>query len=440
MSKNKTNVSFSLPDSVLKALTLLRKKGYPTYVVGGALRDYLLSVKPHDFDLATSATPEEIHSVFQAFGIYAKSFRHDTVNVHFPDQDIEITSFRGVDIEEDLKLRDFTLDALAYSPEEGLIDPLGGREDLSGRILRCAYLPKDDFKDDPLRILRAIRIAGKYHLTIEEKTSSALSRYANYLSSVAPERIQEEFLKIIVLKDSDEWIRRYPEVFFTFIPELERMQGFNQRSPYHEFDLLEHTLHVLKAVKDRNPALCTAALFHDVGKPDCFFVRDGIGHFYGHAEKGEEITRKILTRLKCSTDFIEEVAALVKWHMVEIREKKTVKRLMNKLTPPICYEVIELREADIKGCTSHPPSKIPYVEALKKTYQEILTKKEPFSLKDLKINGNDLIALGLKPGKEIGDILSQLLSEVEEGKLENTNEVLTDRAKELIKALETTSK
>ena len=434
MKKEKKRVSFPLPSSVENAIASLEEKGYQAYLVGGAIRDMFFGLKPKDYDLASDARPEEIAEVFHDLGIYTKNFQHDTVNVHFADQDIEITAFRGEKdtIESDLGRRDFTLDALAYSPKEGLIDPYEGKEDIASRVLRCTYLPKDDFEEDPIRILRAIRLAGKYHLEMEGKTSNAMHRYAPLLKRISPERIREEFLAIIVLKDADQWIREYLDVFEVFLPELRKMEGFKQHSPYHEFDVLEHSLHALHAVKDRNPALCTATLFHDVGKPDTFFFKDGCGHFYGHADKGEEIVKQILTRLKCSNDFMEEVSSLVKWHMVEIKEKKTVKRLMNRLTPKVFYELLELREADIKGCTSRPPLKIPYVEALKQVYQSILDQKEPFSLKDLKIDGNDLLALGLERGPEVGAILKSLLLKVEDGSLPNEREPLLLEAKKEI--------
>lgn len=442
MKKEKKPFVFPLPASVNGAISLLEEKGYQAYLVGGAIRNFFFGVKTKDYDLTSDASPSEIAAVFEKQGIYSKNLKHDTVNVHLEDQDIEITTFRGEKktIESDLEKRDFTIDALAYSPSAGLVDPLEGKEDIASHILRCCYLPKEDFQEDPLRILRGIRIAGKYHLQIEEKTSSAMHRYSSFLKQISIERIREEFLQILVLKDADRWIREYLDVFEVFLPELRKMQGFQQHSPYHEFDVLEHSLHVLKAVQDRKPALCMAALFHDVGKPDTFFVKDGCGHFYGHADKGAEIVTSLLNRLKCSKDFIEEVSSLVKWHMVEIKEEKTVKRLMNRLTPEVFYELMELREADIKGCTSKPPVKVPYVEALKQVYQKILSKKEPFSLKDLKMDGNDLLSLGLKPGPEVGTVLKSLLSKVVEGSLPNEKEALKKEAEKEIVAVKSAEK
>lgn len=427
MKKEKTQVSLTLPSSVERVLSLLEQNRYQTYLVNDTISDLMLGRKPIAYDLVCDATLSQITEVLQEQGMEIKE-DSDTLLVSFLDEELRITSFQG-DINSYLEQSDFTLHAVAYSSKEGILDPLQGVEDIRNRILRCSDLPKQDFQDDPARILEGILLAGRYHLEIEEKTSSAMHRYGVLLKQISPERLRDGLLSIIVLKDSDRWIREYLDIFEVFLPELRKMEGFDQHSPYHEFDVLEHSLHALKALKDRTPVLCMAVLFHDVGKPDTFFSMNGYGHFYGHAEKGEKIVHDMLSRLHFDEDFILEVSSLVKWHMAEIKEKKTVKKMMIRLSPKVFYELIELREADIKGCRSRYPSKIPYIETLKKTYQEILVEKEPFSIKDLRINGYDLGSLGVPKGPEMGRILKSLFSKVEAGTLPNEKEVLLEEAR-----------
>lgn len=411
-----------LPASVKKAMTILEGKGYKAYLVGGAIRDLAMKKVPHDYDLTTEANYEEINQVFKDQGFYSKNFKHDTVNVHFSDMDIEVTSFRGDDptsLKDDLEKRDFTINSLAYSLKEGLIDDLDSLSDIKDKIIRASYGPDDDFKDDPLRILRGIRFSGQFNFAIEKKTNSSLRKLAPLIKTISPERIGAEFLKILVLPCSDRLIKEYFDVFTSFIPELQPMEGFNQHSAYHEYDVLDHSLMVLRAIKDRNPALCLAALFHDIGKPHTFFMKNGSGHFYGHDEYGAELTKTILTRLKYPNSLIEEVCSLIKHHMAQMGSKKAIKRLMNKLGNSTFKELIELREADIKGCNERNKGPFLAVEKIKESYQEILSNKECFSLKYLAISGNDLIALGMKPSKELGNTLKELLNEVEEDKLPN---------------------
>lgn len=430
----KLDFNDKLPISVKKAMTILEEHGYKTYLVGGAIRDLVMKKKPHDYDLTTEATYEEINTVFKNQGLYSKNFKHDTVNVHFSDMDIEITSFRGNDptsLKDDLEKRDFTINSLAYSLKEGLIDELDSLSDIKNKIIRASYGPDEDFKDDPLRILRGIRFSGQYGFTIERKTNSSLKKLAPLINSISPERIGEEFLKILILPSSDELIKEYFDVFTSFIPELIPLEGFNQHSSYHEYDVLDHSLKVLNAIKDRNPALCLAALFHDIGKPHTFFMKNGSGHFYGHDEYGAELTKTILTRLKYSNNLIEEVYDLIRYHMAQMDSKKAIKRLMNKLGDNAFKELIELREADIKGCNERNKGPFLSVENIKESYREILANKECFSLKDLAINGKDLIALGIKPGKEIGNVLKELLNNVEEEKVPNDKESLINAVKEM---------
>ncbi len=429
------NIEEKIPDSVKDCLLALEKEGYKAFVVGGAIRDLIMGITPHDFDLATSATYEETSIVFKNKGVFSKNFKHDTVNVHYPDMDIEITSFRGDDrssIESDLKKRDFTVDSLAYSLNDGLIDVCDSRKDIEDKIIRSSYDPYQDFKDDSLRILRGLRLACKFDFKIEKKTEQAMIKESSLINTVSPERIGDEFLKIIVLKNSDEIIRDYFDIFTAFLPELLPMKDFNQHSPYHVFDVLEHSLHVLKYIKDRKPALCLAALFHDIAKPKTFFMKDKIGHFYGHDEEGERITRPILSRLKYSNSLIDECLLLIRWHMVQMDKKKTVKRMMTRLGKDIFYELIELREADIKGCGREDP---PYIDNLRNMYFEIINNKECFSLKDLKIGGRDLLELGMKPSKEMGKVLNSLLVMVEDDEIENDKDVLIEEAKKKIKEL-----
>lgn len=428
--------AMNLPEEVIKVLSILEEASYQSVVVGGAVRDDLLKRPVHDYDIATSASYEQIIRLFGEGKTFTKGIKHDTVIVHMGKRDIEVTSYRGSDplsLKADLALRDFTIDAMALTPD-GIYDPFNGKEDLNKKIIRSVGNALDDFASDSLRILRGLRLSGELGFAIEGKTHDAMKIMAPELKRTASERIGEELKKIIVLKNADEIIRHNKEVFFTILPELKAMDGFNQHSAYHEFDVLEHCLHALFHVTPRTPLMCLSALFHDLGKPQCFFRDEkGEGHFYGHDKLGAKRARKICQRLHYSTDFTEDLCFLVEHHMFQIEKPKTLRRYLGKYGKERMDELFSLREADIRGTVRREIGPIPYVTALRQSMNAIDLKKEGILKNALKINGDDLKSLGFTQGKELGDVLKDLRAKVVDGDLANDHEVLIEEAKKYLK-------
>ena len=428
-------MEWKLPPYVLEALNALEKQGKRAYLIGGAVRDHLLGRPIHDYDVGTDATTEEIASAFQKEGIHAALLHHGTVLAHFGEKEVEVTPFRGDDphsLESDLIHRDFTVNAIAYSPREGFLDPLGGREDLRQKLLR-SYSPKESFGEDPLRILRGVRLEGELGFSLEPHTAVMMRKMAKQVLFSAPERIGEELAKILVLPRSDERIREHLPLFLLLFPELSPCVGFNQHSSHHQFDVLEHSLHALRFMKVRSAPCCYAALFHDVAKPRCFFLEGGEGHFYGHDKEGAKILRNVLTRYRYGKDFIEEACFLVEHHMFQIEKRKTLKRYLRDYGEKRMNELFALREADVRACSegNSRAKKTPYLEALRRETVSILNEKAPLSLKDLSIHGDDLKAIGMAPGPRMGEILKELWEEVLDEKIPNEKKALLERAEEL---------
>ncbi|MBQ7341353.1 MAG: HD domain-containing protein [Oscillospiraceae bacterium] len=434
-----------LPDYVKYCLQELESAGYPAYAVGGCVRDSLLGNTPHDFDLCTGAKPHEICSVFSHLPLVKNGEKHGTIGVVIDHHLVEITTFRTEggyqdnrhpdwvnfvsSLDEDLARRDFTVNAMAYSPKEGYIDPFGGREDLENRILRAVGDPGERFTEDSLRILRGVRFAVRFHLTPEENTKDALFRLAPLMDNLARERVFAELCKLLTYVNAQDLLT-YAPVITQVIPELAPSVGFRQNSPHHLYDVYTHTAQVTSAMPPE-PTLRWAALLHDVAKPQCYTEdENGRGHFKGHAPAGAELADKILQRLKAPNALRERVVFLIGQHMTPFTpDKKVLRRRLGKWGQEATRQLLTLQRADFcsKGTgTAQEERVFADVEAC---LAEVLEEGSCFTVKDLAVGGNDLLALGMT-GKQIGETLETLLAKVQNEELPNEKEALLSAVKE----------
>ena len=428
-----------LPKTIQACIQALEDAGHAAYVVGGCVRDHCLGLSPQDYDMCTSATPEQTEEVFRDHRLVLAGKKHGTVGVVTEEGVVEITTFRTEgnyrdnrhpdwvafvpEVEKDLARRDFTVNAMAWSPTRGYADPFGGREDLKRGILRAVGEPRQRFREDSLRILRGIRFAVRYGLDVEKNTLEAMGTEAHLMDNLARERVFEELSKLLPLLKAEDLIRFGP-ILAAVIPELQPMLGFDQRSPHHAYDLFTHVAHVVAGV----PAELTlrwAALLHDIGKVPTFTQDEtGRGHFYGHAPKGAEMAEEVLLRLKAPTALRQQVVLLIDRHMTRLQpDKKQLRRQIGRLGWETVEQILLLQEADM-GSKGTGESDDPAIfAAIRQVMEEIRREDSCLSLKDLAVKGNDLMALGFA-GKEIGQMLNSLLEQVLEENLPNDREAL----------------
>ena len=437
-----------LSPSAEKAIQMLEKAGFEAYAVGGCVRDSLLGKNPTDFDITTSAKPEETKAVFKNEHVIETGIKHGTVTVLMEGEPLEITTFR-IDknysdnrhpkeveftrsLSEDLARRDFTVNALAFNEKTGVTDLFGGVFDLEHGIIRAVGEPEKRFNEDALRIMRALRFASVLGFEIEEKTASSLSENAALLKNVSAERLFSEIEKLLCGKNAAKIVREHPLPFFEIIPELSVLKGFDQHHFRHDKDAFEHTLAVLENVPpERNLRL--AALFHDIAKPLCqSFDETGTAHYYGHAQKSAEIAEAVLKRLKADSETVKTVSELVRRHEDRFKpEPKAIKRLLGKTNPEFFDDLLLLMEADEMGKREEFRLSHSEFEKFRKIKAEIIEKEECFSLKNFAVNGADLISEGFEPGPEMGKILETLLEKVIEGEIPNEKKALLSAAKQI---------
>ncbi len=432
-----------LPKEVSFALNMLCSNGFEAYIVGGCVRDSLMSLKPKDYDITTSALPEETKKIFKEFNLIETGIKHGTVTVIIDGIPLEITTYR-VDsdysdnrhpdsvnftrsLKEDASRRDFTMNAIAYSDSDGIKDFFNGQADIQNGIIRCVGDADKRFNEDALRIMRTLRFASVLGFSVEDNTKKAIFKNKALLLNISAERLASELSKLLCGKDAGKILTEYIDVLGVIIPELLPMKGFNQHNCHHIYDVLEHTAQVVDNIPP-SVDLRLSALFHDIGKPPCFALsEDGVGHFYGHAKISAQLSLEIMTRLKYDNQTKDVVCTLVKAHDVQIENtEKAVKRALNKYTPEIFSKLILLKRADNFGQNPEYRFRQNGYDALEKTAQKILSEKQCFSLKNLAVNGNDLIKLGIKPGPEMGNILNMLLEKVINDELTNDKQRISE--------------
>ena len=439
----------NLPEEVLVLLEQLNNAGHSAYVVGGCVRDCLLGLTPGDWDICTSALPEQMKECFSEYHVIETGLKHGTLTVRLNHHSYEITTFRTdgdyidcrhpemvtfvSDIKEDLARRDFTVNAMAYHPVEGLIDLFGGQKDLHNRKLRCVGNSQKRLTEDALRIMRGLRFAATYGFEIEAETQKAMFETKHLLDKIASERIIVELKKLLLGEFCETILLNYREFFGQIIPELIPMFDFHQKNPHHQYDVWIHTAKSV-ALSEKDILVRLAVLFHDIGKPETFFQdKNEVGHFYSHASIGAKLTNKILKQMRFDGNTIDVVTELVKYHDAQIEPtEKSVKRWLNKIGQEQFEHLLSVKEADAKT-TIHSDEKIKKIQEIRMVFLKVLEEKSCFSLKDLAISGNDLISLGLTKGKCIGEMLNQVLDLVIDGDIPNETDVLLSYVKKSIK-------
>ena len=440
---NDKALSISLPDEVKHIINTLEKSGYNAYAVGGCVRDSVMGRKSNDWDISTSALPEQTKQSFSSERIFETGIKHGTVSLLLGKRTYEITTFRteGLysdnrrpdtvrfvsDLKSDLNRRDFTINALAYHPKEGLIDHVGAAHDIRQKLIRCVGDPDKRFSEDALRIMRAIRFSATLGFEIENATKNAITKNRKLLEKIAVERISAELDKLLVGENVKNVLENHSDVMEVFIPEISPMIGFDQNSHYHHLDVWFHTV---KAVASAPPdrTLRLVMLLHDIAKPQCYTEANGAGHFYGHPKLSSEMAAKILRRLKYDTDTIDTVTRLVLHHDTKIEpNEKVVKRWLCKLGEKCLRMLCAVKTADAMAKASERKnSQIKEMETIINLINQIIANQECFTLKDLAINGNDLIKNGISEGKSVGETLSKLLDMVIDGEVENNRDKLLE--------------
>ena len=436
-----------LPNKVLMIILNLQMHGYDAYAVGGCVRDSILAKKPQDWDITTSAKPAEIKRMFRR--TVDTGIEHGTVTVLLGKDSFEVTTYRidGVyednrhpkevrftnNLEEDLKRRDFTINAMAYNEKAGLVDLFGGMEDIRRGIVRCVGDPLERFGEDALRILRAIRFSAQLGYKIDNETKEGIRKLASSLRNISAERIQAELVKLITSSHPDDLRTAYElGVTKVFFPEFDVAMGTEQNHPHHMYNVGEHTLHSLNYVEpDKNLRL--VMLLHDIGKPVTLTTdEDGVTHFHGHPVASEEIAEDFLRRLKFDNDTIHKVCKLVLYHdygnSVE-PDMRIVRRAINKIGEDAFPALFDIKRADVLAQSDYMrQEKIELIDRWQELYRQVREQNQCVSLKDLAVNGSDLIKAGWKPGKELGMVLQKLLDLVLEEPRCNTAEILLAEA------------
>lgn len=442
-------MKIDIPQNANVIIHTLKNNGYTAYIVGGCVRDSIMGRKPHDWDICTSATPDQMLEIFMNYKVIETGLKHGTITIVIDGEQYECTTYRidgeysdnrrpdnvtfTNDLIEDLKRRDFTINAMAYNDEEGLIDPFNGIVDIYKKEISCVNSPNERFNEDSLRILRAIRFAAQLDYNIEFFTHLAMIGLSDKLKNIPVERINSELCKIITAKNPAYWISNSRYILGKVIPEIEDMIGFEQRNPYHQHNVFNHTTQAIWNCTSTDLITRFAVLFHDIGKPHCYQDgEDGIRYFKGHSRVSADMTDEIMKRLKFDNDTRNSVVQLVYYHDATFEVgKKYVKRWLNKIGVDQFRRLLDVRRADIKGQKFHyDKERIEKVNNIERLLDEVLEENQCFTLKNLAVNGKDLMEIGFKTGKELGEALNILLEGVINEEFENDKDYLLNVAKE----------
>lgn len=436
------------PDEILNRLTAA---GFQAYAVGGCVRDSLLGTVPGDWDICTSALPEETEACFSDLRVVETGLKHGTVTVIFQGVPYEITTFRSdgnyLDhrrpqqvnfvrtLKEDLLRRDFTINAMAVGLDEEIQDPFGGRQDLTDGIIRCVGDPDTRFTEDALRILRGLRFASRLGFSIAPETAAAVERNKNLLSYVSGERIYKELTGILIGTYAQSVLEQYGGVLAAVLPEIQPSMGFLQRNPFHNRDVWQHTLEALGKSRP-DPIVRWALLLHDLGKPDCFTLDDrGIGHFYGHPQRSMELAKQILDRFHGDKKTRDTICLLVRDHDREAPATiKNARRWIARYGRDNVRLLLEVKRCDCLAHVDTPKTRARYNNLMEMTrlIRECLETERCFSVRDLPVKGGDVMALGVPAGPQVGRILEGLLDDVLDGTCPPEREALLERLKQLI--------
>ena len=441
-------IKIELPEAVRNIIHTLQNAGYEAWAVGGCVRDSILGRVPDDWDITTSARPEQVKAIFKK--TVDTGIQHGTVTVLWNRAGYEVTTYRidgeyedsrhpkevqfTASLREDLRRRDFTINAMAYNEEAGLVDIFGGMEDIRAKKIRCVGDPMERFSEDALRMMRAVRFSAQLGYEIEEETEEAICRLSRTLQKISAERIRTELVKLLI-SSHPELLEACWKTGMTavFLPEFDRMMETSQNNPHHCYNVGEHTIRAMKAAAPEK-TLRLALLFHDMGKPETKTTDgEGIDHFRGHEIKSSDMARIVMKRLKFDNNTIDRVVRLVWAHDIKIEPgQKYMRRALNRLGEDIFPELFEVKEADLAAQSAYRrEEKKAELLGMRKDYEAVLKSKACVSLKDLAVNGKDLIAEGAAPGKGLGEMLQKLLEEVLEEPERNTREYLLSRVKKM---------
>ena len=433
-------MKIQLPEKVKVIIQTLEAAGYEAYAVGGCVRDSVLGRIPADWDITTSALPEQVKELFHR--TIDTGIEHGTVTVMMDKEGFEVTTYRidgeyrdhrhpeqvnfTGELKEDLRRRDFTINAMAYNDRCGMVDAFGGIEDLKHGVIRCVGVAGERFEEDALRILRAVRFAAQLGFEIEKETADAARALAGNLKDISAERIQTELVKLLV-SPHPEMLRTAYDLGITrvVLPEFDVMMETPQHHPHHMYSVGEHTLKALEFT-DPEKVLRLSVLFHDFGKPQTRTTVDGVDHFHGHANVSAQETVRIMRRLKFDNATMDQVKRIVLYHDARPQpDERQIRRLLHRAGEDIFPELFQVMGADILAQSEYRKiEKLVNLERVHQVYDEILKRKDCISLKNLQVTGKDLIAAGMEPGKKIGEILNQMLEDVLETPEHNEREYL----------------
>lgn len=436
----------NIPSYVFTVVKRLESIGFQAYLAGGCVRDSIMNIAPNDYDITTNARPEEIKNVFRDFKLILTGEKHGTVAVITNGGIIEITSYRlekgytdgrhpdnvefTSSLIEDLRRRDFTVNAMVYGIHDGLIDPFNGRDDIKNKIIRTVGAPEKRFEEDALRILRGLRFSSRLGFSIESGTAEAVHNLRLLLKNISAERIRDEFVQIIRGQNAGEVLKSYRDVISVFIPEVIPCFDFEQHSPYHKYDVWEHTVNAVSECIDKENVKL-AMFFHDIAKPECFTVDfSGRGHFKGHAQKSALKAEAVMKRMRFPKSVILNVKAIIYHHSDELNTEFELKKILNQIGVRNAFDLIDAQRADSLSKQDFCRERLKKSDMQEQSLRDILKRGECFSIKMLDINGYDLIELGFK-GIEIKNALSLLLDNVMRGIVENSRDSLMHRAKSI---------
>ncbi len=435
-------MKFEIPAGARHILQTLNGAGYEAYLVGGCARDLLRGVTPHDWDICTSAHPNETERCFAGYRIIETGLKHGTITVLVEGEPYEITTYRTEgpysdrrrpdyvrfvpDLTEDLARRDFTMNAIAMDLDGNLRDPFGGAMDIKAGLIRCVGEPDQRFQEDGLRVMRALRFGAVFGYGIEAQTARAVHENRAMLDRVAAERINTELCKLLVGQSIGNILRQYPDVFCQFWTELAPLVALEQHNPWHCWGGWEHTIHAVEAAP-ADVTLRLTMLLHDIGKPACKSTDEqGIDHFYGHPAVSAKLADEMLRALKFDNKTRERVVLLVERHDAQLPPRsQVIRRWLNRLGPEAFFQLLEVKRAD--GMGQNPEKvrdRLAELDEIRAKAEQILAEKQCLTLKDLAVDGRDVIAAGIEPGPEVGKVLEGLLDQVLNGDTMNEREAL----------------